>query len=138
MMVCYDCGREPAIGSFARREIHIDRPDGGYDRVPVPLCPDCIGRLFGFECPRCGAHYDDRDDAQYCCRRRPGEAPDCPHCGRRMARGAWGHSPTTGPTVEWAECECCPVAWGRFTGWHHQDDAEPCKHVETDPRGEPA
>lgn len=140
MMRCYDCAREPGSTPHSRREIVIDSPDGhsGYDVVSVPLCRECIGDRFGHECPICGVPHDSREDARFCCQRRPGEAPDCPHCGRRMQRGAWGTHADGRQTVEWAECECCPVAWGRFTGWHQQDDAEPCEHVETDPRGETA
>jgi hypothetical protein len=139
MRACYDCGVEPGSTSFARREIVVHHPNElGYDVIVVPLCRACIGRRFGHECPTCGLHHDTHEDARYCCQRRPGEAPDCPHCGRRMARGTRGAHADGRPTVEWAECECCPVAWGRFTGWHQQDDAEPCEHVETDPRGESA
>lgn len=135
---CYDCEREIPQRHLQPTEVIIHHDEGlGYDWVPVPMCGDCRRRRYGYDCPQCGCTYDSEDDAMFCCRRRPGEAPDCPECGRRMERGAWGYSPDGGPTVEWATCECCPVTWGRFTGWHQTDD-EPCKHVETDPRGDGA
>ena len=98
--------------------------ESGYDMVPVPLCNACIGHRFGFECPNCGIHHDSKDDARYCCQRRPGEAPDCTECGRRMKRGAWGYHADGRPTVEWAECEPCNIGWGRFTGWHDLDEQD--------------
>lgn len=129
-MACYDCGRELARRDLQTREVVVDHDCGlGYEEVPVPLCRSCIGRRRGYPCPQCGLRHDDKESARYCCRRRPGEAPDCPACGRRMERGAWGHSAATGPTVEWAECECCPLGWGRFTGWERLDGAK-CEHID--------
>lgn len=96
----------------------MDLPSGGYDMVAVPMCPRCIGERFGYDCPNCGLHYDDRDDAQYCCRRAPGEAPDCPECNRRMKRVSWGYAADGEPTCKVAECEECGVQWGKYTGWN--------------------
>lgn len=128
---CYDCGHQPGYRNLVHREVMMHHDEGmGYDMVPVPLCRACVGRRYGFDCPQCGITHDSREDAVYCCRRRPGEAPDCLGCGRRMKRGAWGHSPETGPSVEWAECECCPIAWGRFTGWHRTDGGK-CDHIDS-------
>lgn len=130
-MACYDCEREVGRRNLQMTEVMMTHDDGmGYDWVPVPLCPDCIGRRWGYDCPQCGLTHDEKDDARYCCRRRPGEAPDCPGCGRRMERGAWGYDPARGNTVEWAECECCPIAWGRFTGWH-RTEGDKCEHIDT-------
>ena len=120
---CYECDRTFSR-ALEQREVHMDKPGGGYDVVPVPMCPECIGQTFGWDCPNCGLHHDSREDAEYCCKRRPGEAPDCPECGRRMERGAWGYSPGEGQTVDWAECEACEIGWGRFTGWHDLNEAE--------------
>lgn len=120
---CFECDR-----TFSRpleqREIHMNKPEGGYDRVAVPLCPSCIGEMFGWDCPQCGIHHDTQEDARYCCERAPGEAPDCIECGRRMERGSWGYHADGRPTCEWAECEACGIGWGRFTGWHYPDEEE--------------
>lgn len=122
---CYDCGAEFARRHLQPTEIHIDHDEGaGYDRVPVPMCDRCRNERFGYDCPNCGLTYASGDDARYCCRRAPGEAPDCRECGRRMKRGAFGYTADGRPTVEWAECEGCGVAWGRFTGWHDLDSGE--------------
>jgi hypothetical protein len=134
---CHDCERTFET-SLAMRDVTIGLESGGYTTTPVPLCPDCIGERFGFDCPQCGVPHDDRESAKYCCQRRPGEAPDCVECGRRMERKSWGFTATGERTVDVAECECCPVGWGRFTGWTQLDDADPCQHIDTDPRGETA
>lgn len=119
---CYDCERTFTFRELGRYEVPMDIGDGmAYEFVPVPLCHRCSRERFGWDCPQCGITHDSEDDAMFCCRRRPGEAPDCLECGRRMKRGAWGYDPVTGPTVEWAECEPCGIAWGRFTGWHDLD-----------------
>lgn len=34
------------------------------------------------------------------------------------------------PEAKIRKCECCPVAWGKYTGWHYDDDADPCEHVD--------
>lgn len=122
---CYDCDREMPRRYLQTRPVIIPYDEGlGYDEVPVPLCSRCEGKRFGFDCPNCGLQHDTMDDAQYCCERRPGDAPDCKECGRRMKRGAWGFGADGERSVEWAECEGCNLGWGRFTGWHDLDDAE--------------
>lgn len=124
-MSCYGCGREAGRRALVQREVPIHDDEGmGYEMVPVPLCRGCVGERFGYDCPQCGLTHDEKDDARYCCQRRPGEAPDCPECGRRMERGAFGYDPATGPTVEWAECEACGIGWGKYTGWHGLDAEE--------------
>jgi len=133
-MACYECGRKFRRRALQTREVVVHHDDGlGYEEIPVPLCRACIGERYGFDCPQCGLHHDDKESAQYCCRRRPGEAPDCPACGRRMERGSWGDDPDAPEghqrTVEWAECECCPIGWGRFTGWAELNQ-DKCEHVD--------
>lgn len=137
-MSCYDCDRTFPRRDLQTREVVVTHEDrSGYNELAVPLCRDCIGQRFGFDCPQCGITHDEKDDAIWCCRRRPEEAPDCTECGRRMKATAKGYD-SDGPHVTVAECECCPVMWGAFTGWGRKDDAEPCEHVDVDPRGEPA
>ncbi len=122
---CYDCGFTPhdptALGEGM---VHIDREDGGYDRVPVPMCRDCRAKRHGHDCPECGETYLMLEDAAKCCDPAPGEAPDCPECGRRMERGSWGYTADGKPTVEWAECEACNIGWGKYTGFHDLDAEE--------------
>ncbi len=132
---CYDCGRETARRNLQTREVIVTHDEGlGYEEVTVMLCSRCIGERFGYDCPQCGIRHDDKESARFCCERRPSEAPDCRQCGRRMTVGSASYDPATGTSVTWAECECCPVGWGAFTGWELLD-GDPCKHVETDPRG---
>jgi hypothetical protein len=115
---CYECERRFRRSAIHMREIIISHDEGlGYEEVPVPMCRDCEGRRFGFECPQCGIRHHDKDDAMYCCRRAPGEAPDCPECGRRMERVSWGATASGEPTCEAAKCEECDVFWGKFTGF---------------------
>lgn len=122
---CWDCERRMARRNLQTREVMVTHDDGlGYDMVPVPICPHCIGKRFGYDCPQCGIHHDDRESAEYCCRRRPGEAPDCPECGRRMKRTAWGYAADGEPSVECAECEACGVFWGRFTGFSDLEESD--------------
>lgn len=133
---CYDCDRELDRRDLHMRPVIVTHDDGsGYDEVRVPLCPACEGQRFGFECPQCGILHDSKDDAEYCCRRRESEAPDCIECGRRMEVTSMGYSEHRGSSVTTAECECCPVMWGRYTGWDYTGDSR-CKHVPTDTPGE--
>ena len=114
---CFECETEFSR-ALEMREVMMDLPSGGYDMVPVPMCSRCIGERFGWDCPQCGIHHDTKEDARYCCERAPGEAPDCPECGRRMERVSWGFTADGAPTCEVAECEECDVQWGKFTGWN--------------------
>jgi hypothetical protein len=41
-----------------------------------------------------------------------------------MEAGAWGWSPTTGETVDWAQCDDCRLGWGPWTGVVDLDDDE--------------
>jgi hypothetical protein len=127
---CYDCERTFSR-SLPQRAVCMDLPSGGYDFVQVPLCQQCIHERFGYECGQCGLRHDDQRSAEYCCQRDPADAPDCLECDRRMAATVKGHDPVDGAHVTVAECECCPVGWGAFTGWFHTDDG-PCPHVDGD------
>lgn len=119
---CYDCERRVPRAYLQLRPVVFDiEGDSGYEEVPVPLCSECEGRRFGFDCPQCGLTYDEKDNARYCCERAPGEAPDCPDCGRRMERVSWGYTAAGRPTCEVAECEECDVHWGKYTGWSGVD-----------------
>lgn len=119
---CYDCGATFAtLANVARVSVHVDREDGGYDRIDVPMCRNCRKRRHGHDCPDCGQRYLLLEDAATCCSPAPREAPDCYRCGRRMERKSWGYGADGEPTVEWAECEDCELGWGRFTGWHQLD-----------------
>lgn len=119
---CHDCGSTFLLRDMSRHRVPMDIPSAsGYEMVRVPLCYRCSRQRFGWDCPQCGCVHDTREDAKYCCQRQPGEAPDCIECGRRMERKAWGYTADGKPTVEWAECEACPIGWGRFTGWHKLD-----------------
>jgi len=111
--------------------VHMDKPDGGYDRVQMPACRRCALERRGYECEHCGQAHMDPGEAYDCCIGET-KAPDCPECGRRMGVEAAGYSPSGGQTITIAECECCPVMWGRFTGWEMTDD-EPCKHIDGSP-----
>lgn len=124
---CYDCEREAPRKYLQRREVVIPNPPGesGYVEAPVLLCSECIGKRCGYNCPQCGVTHSEKENARYCCKRRPGEAPDCRECGRRMERGAWGVTASGEQTVEWAECEGCGIGWGRFTGWEQLEQEEP-------------
>lgn len=123
---CYDCERETHRRNLQRREVVVETPEpgSGYTETPVYLCSECIGRRFGYDCPQCGITHGDMEDARYCCRRAPGEAPDCRDCGDRMQREAWGYTADGRPTVEYASCERCGMGWGRFTGWHPPEEQE--------------
>ncbi|WP_084157091.1 hypothetical protein [Haladaptatus cibarius] len=68
--------------------------------------------------------HDSVEDAEYCCQRRPEDAPDCIECGRRIERGAWGTTADGTRTVEFAECEACDIGWGWFAGWHQLDQEQ--------------
>ena len=122
---CYDCEREAPRRYLQYREVLIDNPEGesGYTETRVLMCSDCIGTRYGYDCPHCGLTYNEQEKAEYCCKRRRGEAPDCPECGLRMQREAWGHD-AMGPTVEYASCEKCGMEWGKYTGWHPPEEAE--------------
>lgn len=120
---CGDCERRVDRRNLQRRKVAVDRPDeSGYDLIPMPLCPACIGKRFGYDCPQCGINHSNREDAEHCCRRRPGESPDCPNCGRRMDRVSWGFHADGRPTCEVAECEPCGVMWGKYTGFEGVDE----------------
>ncbi|WP_276257175.1 hypothetical protein [Halomontanus rarus] len=121
---CHDCEREMHRRNLQMVPVHITNPDGGYERVPMPVCPDCRGRRFGYDCPNCGLTHDDKESAQYCCQRAPGDAPDCRECGRRMEKTAFGFTADGRPTCEFAQCEACDIGWGKYTGWHYPDDEE--------------
>jgi len=131
MKVCVDCGTELRHGAGTRVMVHMDKPDGGYDRVEMPACRRCALERRGYDCDECGQVHETNQAAYECCIGST-KAPDCRECGRRMEVGAAGYSPAEGQTITWAECECCPIAWGRFTGWELLDGEEPCKHVEHD------
>lgn len=131
MKTCVDCGTELRHGAGTRVMVHMDKFDGGYDRVEMPACRHCALKRRGYECEECGQLHETQHDAYECCVGTR-KAPDCIECGRRMAVGAAGYHPGRGPDITWAECECCPIGWGRFTGWELLDGEEPCKHVEGD------
>ena len=130
MKTCVDCGTELRNGAGTQVMVHMDDPDGGYDRVRMPACRRCALERRGYECDHCGQLHETQRDAYECCVGDT-KAPDCIECGRRMEVGASGYHPVRGPDITWAECECCPIGWGRFTGWELLDE-EPCKHVEGD------
>jgi hypothetical protein len=125
---CVDCGTELRNGGGTMVAVHMDREDGGYERVNMPACRRCALKRRGYECDHCGQLHETQRQAYECCVGRT-KAPDCLECGRRLDVTAKGYGPVEGPTITFAECECCPVAWGRYTGWVQTDD-EPCKHVE--------
>jgi len=130
-VACIDCGAEVrrAAASTVTAMSHFD--DGGYETFQAPACRRCALKRRGHECEHCGELHMDIEAAMRCC---VGEtkAPDCPECGRRMGVGAAGYHPDHGQEITVAECECCPVMWGRFTGWEMTDDG-PCKHLDAEP-----
>lgn len=127
---CYDCNRGVPYSAVERVEVPMDIEDGsGYDLVPVPVCYDCRLDMWGHECEHCGRKHMDLEAAYNCCVGAT-KAPDCRLCGRRMSIGAKGFGPVEGHTITWAKCECCPVGWGRFTGWTYLDGEQDCKHAE--------
>jgi hypothetical protein len=120
---CYDCDREAPRRYLQQTEImDTSGPGIGYEYITVPLCSHCRQQRYGYDCPHCGLTHDTEEDAVFCCRRRPGEAPDCPNCNRRMKRTAWGYTVDGKPTCEFAVCEGCGVEWGKYTGWHKPED----------------
>lgn len=121
---CYDCKRRIDRRNLQPTEVPIHHDDGGYDWVPVPMCPECQGERYGWDCPICGIVHSEKENAKWCCDRHPAEAPDCIECGRRMERGSWGYSPETGHTVDWAKCEACNIGWGSYTGWHDLNESK--------------
>ncbi len=121
-MKCVDCGTEHDRRDLQMCPVVVDQPDGGYEEIPMPLCHRCRGKRHGYNCPQCGITHDTKRDAEFCCERAPGEAPDCPECGRRMKRTAHGMTADGQPTCEFAECESCGIQWGKFTGWHDPED----------------
>lgn len=127
---CYDCGTSLSPPDTIRAEVPIDLDEGGYEFVPVPICPRCDLKRHGHPCDHCGELHRDLEAAARCCVGAT-KAPNCTECGRRMSIGARGFSEIEGHTITWAECECCPIAWGRFTGWDRTDGD--CKHVEEGP-----
>lgn len=130
---CYDCERELARRHLQPTEvIDTSGPGIGYERITVPMCGKCRKKRFGFSCPQCGVLHDTQEDAMFCCQRRPGEAPDCPECGRRMERLAWGYTAAGRPTCEFAVCEDCEVEWGKFTGWKKPDDEDTQENADDD------
>lgn len=132
---CYDCDAKLSAREVVRAEVPMDMHDGGYEFVDVPICRRCQLKRHGHPCDHCGELHMDLEAAYRCCVGVT-KAPDCIECGRRMKIGARGYDPLGGDSITWADCECCPVGWGRFTGWTHTGD-EPCKHIDTeDQRGE--
>lgn len=120
-ITCGDCGTDLDRRSAVTREVHVDHEDGlGYDRVPMPLCPNCDLKRHGHDCTHCGRTHRSIEAAADCCV-GTSKAPDCRECGRRMERGAWGYDAAGNQTIEWAECEGCGIGWGAFTGWHDLD-----------------
>lgn len=124
---CFDCERE-APRRYLQETAIMDTsgPGIGYETIMVPLCDACRKKRKGHDCPHCGMTHGTEEDAMFCCRRRPGEAPDCPECGRRMQRSAWGYTADGEPTCEYAVCETpdCGVEWGKYTGWHNPADTD--------------
>lgn len=131
---CVNCDAPLSARETVEVQVHVDREGGGYDRIPMPACRRCWLDRHGVECGHCGELHRTNEAAYNCCVGKS-KAPDCAECGRRMEVGAKGYGPLEGETITWAECECCPVGWGRYTGWV-QTDGEPCKHVEGDDRDE--
>lgn len=125
---CVDCEAPLSAREAVKVPVHVDREDGGYDRVPMPACRRCRLKRHGHACDHCGTLHMTIEAAYHCCM-GVSKAPDCPECGRRMEATAWGYDPVEGQTITCAECECCPVFWGRFTQFDYTDD-EPCKHVD--------
>lgn len=125
---CVDCDRDISRRSSTMVAVHMNKPDGGYDRVRMPACHQCALERRGYECDHCSKLHMDMQGARECCVGST-KAPDCLECGRRMSVAAAGYSPHEGQTITIAECDCCPVMWGRFTGWEMTDDG-PCKHVD--------
>jgi len=128
MTTCVECGRELTRRAATTISVHTELPDGGYEFVPMPACSRCKLEREGIPCEECGELHRTHEAAYECCIGRT-KAPDCPECGRRMAVAAAGYSAHEGQTITIAECECCPVMWGRFTGWELTND-DACKHVE--------
>jgi|GEM_PF-3678823 len=124
---CYDCDRELSGREAMTATVHADRPDGGYDRIDVPMCPRCHLKRHGHACDHCGELHRSIEAAMDCCVGVT-KAPNCPECGRRMRITSRGFHPTFGQTITTAECECCPIGWGRYTRWTRLDGE--CKHVD--------
>lgn len=123
---CVDCDREITRRTATRVMVHMDKPDGGYDRVPMYACRQCALKRRGYQCDHCGEYHETLLAADECCVGQT-KAPDCQACGRRMSVGAKGYGPIEGETITWAECDCCPIGWGQYTGWEQLDGD--CKHV---------
>jgi len=127
-----DCGVEITRREATTVQCMDHHEDGGYTTYQAPACRRCALERRGVECSHCGRLHETGEVAYNCC---VGEskAPDCPECGRRMGVGGAGYDPDIGMEITWAECECCPVGWGRYTGWEVLDGEDGCEHVE---RGE--
>jgi len=114
---CYDCGRSLSRRQLAEVEVPMDLDEGGYEFVPVPICPRCNLERNGHPCSHCDELHRTLEAAYKCCV-GVSKTPDCPECGRRMSIGARGFDPAMGHDITWAECDACDVGWGRFTGFH--------------------
>lgn len=128
-VTCVDCGTEIRHKRATTVEVFDHNDDGlGYTTYQAPACRRCALERRGYECDHCGQLHETNRAAYECCI-GDSKAPDCPECGRRMEIGAAGYGPAEGMSITWAECECCPVGWGRFTGWEMTDN-DRCKHVD--------
>jgi len=131
---CYDCGRETERRNLQTREVIVSHDEGS----ATTRCRSCCARTVSASASATTA----RSVASVTTTRRaPATAASVGRARRRLSRvrpadvrRSASYDPASGTSVTWAECECCPVGWGAFTGWELLD-GEPCKHVETDPRG---
>jgi hypothetical protein len=134
-MPCWDCGERFERRRLVTREVMDHNDEGmGYEMIRAKVCRACDLKRNGVECDTCGELHLDFEAAMQCCTGPEyGDAPDCPECGRRMKATAKGYDPIDGPSITCAECECCPVFWGAFTGFDYTDDG-PCKHTDNPTR----
>lgn len=124
---CVDCGTEIRHDRATTVRCLDHHGDGGYTEFQAPACRRCALERRGYECEDCGELHETQQAAYECCVGDT-KAPDRIQCGRRMEVTAAGYSGLEGQTVTYAECECCPIGWGRFTG-RDQLDGD-CEHVD--------